>query len=73
MSTVGMPLFDADTAKGQTIASSLYTLGTALGNSLGGTTIDLLGLNVMLALAAVIAAAGILLVNLTISKSDVNA
>ena len=70
---VGMRIDAADTAKGQTIASSLYTLGTALGNSLGGTTIDLLGLNVMLALAAVIAAAGMLLVNLTISKSDVNA
>lgn len=59
-----------DTAKGQTISSALYTLGTALGNSLGGVVIDQLGLNAMLALAAAIAAAGTLLINITISKID---
>jgi len=60
----------ADTAKGQTVASALYTLGTALGNSLGGVVIDQLGLNAMLALASSIAAAGTLLINTTISTSD---
>jgi len=60
----------ADTAKGQTIASALYTLGTALGNSLGGTVIDVFSLGAMLALAAGIAAAGTLLINFTIAKAD---
>ncbi len=60
----------ADTAKGQTVASALYTLGTALGNSLGGTVIDAFSLGAMLALAAGIAAAGTLLINFTIAKAD---
>lgn len=67
---VGQRIAPADTAKGQTMASSLYTLGTALGNSLGGTVIDLISLNAMYILAAVIAAFGMLLINLTISKAD---
>jgi len=67
---VGKRVAIADTAKGQTMASSLYTLGTALGNSIGGTVIDSFGLNAMLALAAAIAAAGMLLINVTISKAD---
>ena len=67
---VGQRIAPADTAKGQTMASSLYTLGTALGNSLGGTAIDLLGLNAMYILAAGIAAFGLLLINFTISKAD---
>lgn len=60
----------ADTAKGQTIASALYTLGTAMGNSLGGTAIDAFSLGAMLFLAAVIAATGTLLINFTIAKAD---
>ncbi|MBQ4265112.1 MAG: MFS transporter [Clostridia bacterium] len=60
----------ADTAKGQTVASSLYTLGAALGSSLGGTVIDYFSLNAMYALAALIALAGTLLINLAISKAD---
>ena len=67
---VGERIHAADTAKGQTIASSLYTLGTAFGNSLGGTAIDIFGLNAMLALAAALACAGMLLINFTISKAD---
>jgi len=67
---VGRRISPADTAKGQTMASSLYTLGTALGNSLGGAVFDYLSLNAMLALAALIAAAGALLINFTISKAD---
>ena len=59
-----------DTAKGQTIASALYTLGTAMGNSLGGTVIDAFSLSAMLFLAAVIAATGTLLINFTIAKAD---
>lgn len=67
---VGQRVASTDTAKGQTIASALYTLGTALGNSLGGTVIDLMGLSAMLALASGIAATGTLLINFTISKAD---
>ena len=67
---VGLRIAPADTAKGQTMASSLYTLGTALGNSLGGTVIDLISLNAMFILAAGIAAAGALLINFTIAKAD---
>jgi len=67
---VGQRVAPADTAKGQTMASSLYTLGTALGNSLGGTVIDYFSLNAMLALAAFFALCGMLLVNITIAKAD---
>ena len=66
----GRCVASADTAKGQTIASSLYTLGTALGNSLGGTVIDLISLNAMYALAALLAFAGMLLINLTIARAS---
>ena len=67
---VGQRIAPADTAKGQTMASSLYTLGTALGNSLGGTVIDAVSLNAMFILAACIAACGALLINATIAKAD---
>ncbi|MBR2943104.1 MAG: MFS transporter [Clostridia bacterium] len=60
----------ADMAKGQAMNSTLYTLGTALGNSLGGVMIDLAGLNTMLALAGVIAAAGTLLIHIAVDKTD---
>lgn len=59
-----------DMAKGQTLTTALFTLGMALGNSLGGILIDRLGLNAMLALAACIAMAGTLLINTTIGKRD---
>jgi len=60
----------ADMAKGQTLASAAFTLGMALGNSLGGIAIERFGLNAMLAIAAAIACAGTLLINLTIAKPD---
>lgn len=60
----------SDMAKGQTLASAMFTLGMALGNSLGGIALEHLGLNAMLAIAACIAVAGTLLVNLTVSKQD---
>ena len=60
----------ADMAKGQAMNSTLYTLGIALGNSLGGAMIDLAGLNAMLALAAALAAAGTLLINATVDRAD---
>lgn len=63
----------ADMAKGQMLASSLYTLGTAMGNSLGGAAIEYLGLNAMLLLAAGIAAAGTLLINVTVGRADARA
>ena len=59
-----------DMAKGQTLTSALFTLGMAIGNSLGGVALEAVGLSAMLALAACIAAAGTLLVNITISKKD---
>ena len=59
-----------DMAKGQALASTLYTLGTALGNSLGGTVIDWMGLDAMLALAAIIAATGTVLIHLTITRQE---
>lgn len=59
-----------DMAKGQTLTTALFTLGMAMGNSLGGILIDHLGLNAMLTLAACIAVAGTALVNITIGKRD---
>lgn len=59
-----------DMAKGQTLASALYTLGTAMGNSLGGVVIDSFSLNAMLALAACIALTGTVLINTAISRKD---
>lgn len=69
---VVMRVSSSDMAKGQTLTSALFTLGMALGNSLGGIALEALGLSAMLALAACIAMAGTLLVNLTISKKDVS-
>ena len=60
----------ADMAKGQAMNSTLYTLGTALGNSLGGVMIDLAGLNAMLAIAAAIAGTGTLLIHIFVDKAD---
>lgn len=60
-----------DMAKGQTLASSMFTLGMALGNSLGGIAIEHFGLEMMFALAACIAGIGTLLVNLCVAKKDV--
>lgn len=60
----------ADMAKGQMLASSMYTLGTAMGNSLGGSAIEYLGLNAMLLIAAGIAACGTLLINTMIGRAD---
>ena len=60
-----------DMAKGQTLASSIFTLGMALGNSLGGVAIERLGLSVMLIIAACIAIAGTLLINAVISRPDI--
>lgn len=59
-----------DMAKGQTLASALYTFGTAMGNSLGGVVIDSFSLNAMLALAACIALTGTVLINTAISRKD---
>ena len=60
----------ADMAKGQTLASALFSLGMAMGNSLGGIASEHLGLSPMLFIAACIACVGTLLINLTISRSD---
>ena len=65
-----MRIAPADMAKGQTLASALFTLGMALGNSLGGVVLERLGLSPMLALAACIACVGTLLVNVAITKPD---
>lgn len=60
----------ADMAKGQTLASSMFTMGMALGNSLGGIAIERMGLSAMLIIAACIALTGTLLINAAISKPD---
>ncbi|MBQ8618022.1 MAG: MFS transporter [Clostridia bacterium] len=65
-----MRIAPADMAKGQTLASALFTLGMALGNSLGGIALERLGLSPMLAIAACIACAGTLLINVTIARCD---
>lgn len=59
-----------DMAKGQTLPSSMFTLGIAIGNSIGGIVLTHLGLNPMLAIAAGIAAVGTVLINATIGKKD---
>ena len=59
-----------DMAKGQTLASGVFSLGLALGNSLGGAAIESLGLSAMLAIAAGIALVGTLLINFAIIKPD---
>lgn len=60
-----------DMAKGQALASSLFTLGVAFGNSSGGVFIEAFGLNAMLAIAGALACAGTLLINATINKKDI--
>jgi len=60
-----------DMAKGQAIAASSFVLGMAIGNSLGGIVMEAAGLSVMLTLAAGIAAAGTLLINLAIVRRDI--
>ena len=60
-----------DMAKGQTLASAMFVLGMALGNSLGGVAVEQLGLNAMLAIAAGIAIVGTMLINGTVSRRDV--
>ena len=62
-----------DMAKGQTLASSTFVLGLALGNSLGGVLLERLGLDPMLAIAAAIACAGTLLVNIAVGRKDIQA
>lgn len=59
----------ADMAKGQMLASALYTLGGGIGNSAGGAAIEYMGLNAMLILVIAFAAAGTLLINATLRKA----
>ena len=61
----------ADMGKGQTLGSAMFSLGMALGNSLGGVAVEQLGLNAMLAIAAGIAIVGTMLINGTVSRRDV--
>lgn len=65
-----MRISTQDMAKGQALASAMFTLGMALGNSLGGVFINLFGLNIMLAIAACFAIVGTILINATISRQD---
>ncbi len=59
-----------DMAKGQTLASAMFVLGMALGNSLGGIAVEQLGVDPMLLIAAGIACAGTVLINAAISRTD---
>lgn len=60
----------SDVSKGQTVANAMYTLGVALGNSIGGAVIDLAGVKAMLLTAAIIALTGGVIINVFIGKKD---
>lgn len=58
-----------DMAKGQLLSSALYTLGGGMGNSVGGAAIEYMGVNAMLLVVIGFAAAGTLLINLTLRRA----
>ena len=60
----------ADMVKGQAFITAAYTLGCAAGNFLGGQLIGFLGVTAMLLAGVVIAAAGTLVIFLTVEKKD---
>ena len=60
----------ADMVKGQAFITAAYTLGCAAGNFLGGQLIGFFSVTVMLLAGVVIAAAGTLVLFLTVDKKD---
>lgn len=61
----------ADMVKGQAFITASYTLGCAAGNFTGGQLLDLFSVPVMLSAGVVMAAAGTLILFLTVKKRDV--
>jgi len=59
---------EADLVKGQAVSVSLYLLGTAAGNYIGGFTIANWGVRFMLMLALAIAFVGAVIINTTLGK-----
>ena len=59
---------EADLVKGQAVSVSLYLLGTAAGNYIGGFTIAHWGVRFMLMLALAIAFVGAIIINTTLGK-----
>lgn len=60
----------ADMVKGQAFITAAYTLGCAIGNFAGGQLLQHLNLTAMLIAGIVMAAAGTLILFLTVDKSD---
>ena len=58
----------ADLVKGQAVSVSMYLLGTAAGNYVGGVTIENWGVKFMLMLALTIATIGAVIINMTLGK-----
>lgn len=63
-------MMDTDMVKGQAVAMSSYTLGAAFGNYAGGMLIDAFGVEQMLFAALLSAAAGTVIINMTVGKVD---
>ncbi len=61
---------EADLVKGQAVSVAMYGLGTAIGNFVGGRTIDLWGVRFTLCLALVIAFVGAIIINLSLGKEE---
>ena len=59
-----------DMVKGQSMATASYALGCALGNLTGGQLIGALGVTAMLAAGVAMAAAGTLILFLTLGRRD---
>lgn len=60
----------ADMVKGQAFITAAYTLGCAFGNYLGGLLLDISGVMALLIAGVVIAAAGTVILFLTVEKYD---
>ena len=59
---------EADLVKGQTVAAAMYTLGTSLGNLVGGRMIDNFGVTSMLWMAFAAAVAGAIIIWISLRK-----
>ncbi len=60
-----------DTIKGQAYMTMTFTLGTVLGASIGGTLMDLGGVNLMLLFGIGAAAAGMIIILLSAEKTEI--
>lgn len=62
-------IMETDMVKGQAIAMAFYTMGIALGNYVGGILIDSFGVDEMLFAALLSAAAGTIVINMTVGEN----